>query len=163
LRAITETVADCGEVLTALNRYLCQKDQDVGFVTCFLVKLDVENRTFTYASAGHEAFLVDDQGRPRKLESQGPPVGLFEGTNYQSSLPESISPGSLLVLVTDGILDAQSTSGDFYGSKRLLSELSDLRLHSSRAMVNSLHHAVGEFSNWVPQKDDMTAVVVRAC
>lgn len=163
LRAITRTEDDCGKVLALLNQYLCEDDLDAAFVTCFFAKLDPGGRVLTFASAGQPAYLVDADMHPTKLESQGAPLGVVEGGTYETSAAVSVTADSLLVVPTDGILEAQSGEGELFGPKRMLTVLSDQRLHSARDLISGLHHAVGEFTDWAPQKDDMTAVIVRAC
>ena len=162
LRAITQDNCDCGEALTLLNRFLCQDDAETGFVTCFFAKLDAEKRTFTYASAGQPGYFVDAHGHPQKLESDGPPLGLVEDAIYQASPATPLPADSLLALPTDGILEAQSSARELFGQERLLAVLSNSRLRSARDMIKAVHRGVGEFSDWAPQSDDMTAVIVRA-
>ena len=162
LRAITQDDCDCGEALTLLNRFLCLDDAESGFVTCLFAKLDAAKRTFTYASAEQAGYFVDADGQTQQLDSHGPPLGLVDNASYETGPPTTLAVGSLLVLPTDGILEAQSAERELFGSKRMLAVLSDSRLRSSHDLIDALHRSVGEFSEWAPPKDDMTAVVVRA-
>ncbi len=163
LRAISSTASECGDTLTLLNRYLCKEQRDSRFVTCFMAKLDAECRSLTYASAGHEAYIIDEMGQTHTLASKSPPLGLIEDARYESISATAMTPGSLLAIVTDGILESQSPEREMYGSERLLGVVSNHTPRSARDIITSLHHEIGEFTKGAPQSDDMTVVVIRAC
>ena len=65
IRSVLEWEHDPGAVLTKVNSLIAHDCIRGAFVTTFLGVLTPENRTITYATAGHEGFLLDRFGRPK--------------------------------------------------------------------------------------------------
>jgi serine phosphatase RsbU (regulator of sigma subunit) len=162
LRALALTHIDIGTIFGLLNRALCMDVPEGRFATLFLGRLDAQRRLFTYASAGHPSgYLLDSQGRvKRSLGSTGMPLGILPDETYESAEPVALAEGDLLVLVTDGMLEAPHDDGTQFGSARLLELVRANRLAPARVIVDALYRTVRE---QVPgaQQDDMTAIVIK--
>ncbi len=97
-----------------------------GFATGLLGELDVVAGEFWWISAGHLEPLVLRDGRAvRTLQTEPAlPFGLngdFPGLSDKRTLgSEQLQPGDLLLLYTDGITEARSPDGDFFGLERLI-------------------------------------------
>ena len=63
LRSAVETKSDPGEILETVNRVLAADMEGNRFVTMLLACLHAPTRRFTYASAGHDARVLDQSGR----------------------------------------------------------------------------------------------------
>lgn len=72
-----------------------------------------------------------------------------------------LEPGDLLVLYTDGILEAKNADGVQFGQERLRNTLKDAALRSPRATVNRLVKEVHAFTQNMPQHDDLTVLALR--
>ena len=96
------------------------------FSTGLLGELDTGTGVFTWMSAGHLEPLVLREGRLVKTLELEPalPFGISHG--LPSPLPaanmgsEQLQPGDLLLLYTDGVTEARSPDGDFFGVERLI-------------------------------------------
>ncbi len=73
----------------------------------------------------------------------------------------SLESGDLLLLVTDGILEAQSPAGDAFGTDRLLDTVRAAQTGTAAEIVGRLFHAVRKFCGPTKPIDDVTAMVVR--
>ena len=123
------------EVVESTNTLLVEKDLP-GFVTLFLGILDTETGTLRYVSAGHpETFLRRTSGEPQLLGSGSSPLGIFPDASWKPGIVH-LEPGDLLLLYTDGVLEARR-NGELFGLKRLESVLKRKRLS-----VERLPHAV---------------------
>ena len=86
-------------------------------------------------------------------------------------LPESeyrersigLASGDVVVLHTDGILEAQDRARDMYGEDRLsrLVRTMDTSALTARAIRDAILHDVQHFTASAPQHDDMTVVVIK--
>jgi serine phosphatase RsbU (regulator of sigma subunit) len=104
---------DPGDILSGLNNVLIAQGQ-LGFTTacCICISLD---GTFTLANAGHIAPYICG----REIESPPSlPLGIAENQSYEV-VPGRLSPGERIVLLSDGVLEARSKSGELYGFDRL--------------------------------------------
>jgi sigma-B regulation protein RsbU (phosphoserine phosphatase) len=170
-RACLHALAHAWKNLAATGNDLCQilkrtnavlsSPNNSRFTSLFFVLLDPANQSFTYAAAGHRAFLLRSDGSHEELPSTGPLLGLFPNFEITESDPIQIQPDELVFLPTDGIEEAQATNGELFGKERMISELNGHTQKSASAMIEHVFAAAQDFSGENPQLDDMTAVGFR--
>jgi sigma-B regulation protein RsbU (phosphoserine phosphatase) len=159
IHAAAEVTPD--ETLTALLDSLSAElaKTEMHF-SVFYGVLDPEVGRLSYASAGHpHAFRVPKAGAPERLEATAPPLGLAaHGTIQRRQLPWRKGE-DLLVLWTDGLVDARNDSDEAYGEARLLNCLTAHRTESPDAIVKAVLEDTDAFG--VRAIDDRTLLVMR--
>jgi phosphoserine phosphatase RsbU/P len=122
--------------------------------------LDPQNGRLTYANAGHpHAFRVPRSGPPERLESTAPPLGLATvGSIQRRQLPWSVG-NDLLVLWTDGLVDARNEAREPFGEQRLLDCVAKLRRQTPEAIVSAVLRDAEAFG--ARPTDDRTLLVLR--
>ena len=100
------TRAPLGGFLERCNRALeIQLGDATMFITAYVFRLDPKTNEFAYSAAGHPpALLFRKDGSESQLQSEGPPIGLFEDATYKES-SITLDPGDRIVLVTDGLYE----------------------------------------------------------
>lgn len=161
LRALAECHDDPGELLTHANRLFSARDSG-HFVTLLLCCLDAHARSFVYAAAGHRGYLVGASGAVSRLESTSIPLGVESHTAVLSSPRIALAPGDILVLLTDGVEEAMSPDYTMFGLERALDVVHKNRERSASHIVEAIFRAACDFTQWEPQADDITAVIVKA-
>ncbi|HET9466523.1 MAG TPA: GAF domain-containing SpoIIE family protein phosphatase [Gemmatimonadales bacterium] len=122
--------------------------------------LDPSKRQLEYASAGHHhSFQVPRHGPPERLETTAPPLGLATPASIQQrQIPWSVG-NDLLVLWTDGLVDARNELGEPFGEQRLLDEIVTHRRETPEAIVRQVLEKADEFG--ARPTDDRTLLVLR--
>jgi PAS domain S-box-containing protein len=163
VRSLAQTCATAGEVMTRVNGFVFEETEGDSFVTMILIRLDPRTRTLTYANAGHPpGYVLDPSGNVRaELGSSAIPLGIEEQCDFPVAEPIVLRPGELVVLVTDGILEALSPEGTFFGSERLLEILRTARDRTGPEILEDLHRAVARHTGTAVFEDDVTAVVIK--
>ena len=163
IRALARTNDDVGEILTIANRAIAEDTQSENFVTLAFAIVNPHTRTLNYASAGHPSgFILDSAGLvKRELPSTSLPLCVNEDTTFESSPEIVMEPGDMLVLMSDGILDASSPHESLFGMDRALDIVRVYRNESALQIVDNLYFAVRAFSQEASQTDDITAVVLK--
>jgi sigma-B regulation protein RsbU (phosphoserine phosphatase) len=163
LRAFARTHADVSQVLALANHTLAQDVEGDRFITLVMARLDPQARTLRYASAGHTSgYVFDARGEVKwVLDSTGIPLGIQAGASFPSRGPMSLEAGDLVLLLTDGIVEARSPDGVPFGAGRTADLVRLYRKASARQIVDNLYHAVRAFAQGMPQIDDITATVVK--
>jgi sigma-B regulation protein RsbU (phosphoserine phosphatase) len=163
LRAFAQTHSDVSEVLGLINRVLVPDVDGDRFITMLLAKLDPRSRTLVYASAGHQtAFVIDAAGGvKRSMPSTGIPLGIRDDTDFPASPAIPMQTGDIVLLVTDGVVEARDPEGVVFGSKRAVDLVRIYRKLTARRIVDNLYYAVRAFSRDLPQYDDITATVIK--
>ena len=150
------------DLVEALNNYACAHSLGgLRFTTAFLADLEPEARALTYVSAGHNApILRRASGQIERLEAGGLPLGIARGArhNYGNT---TLSSGDLLVIFTDGVVEAHNGSGEEYGEPRLLQLLSSPPVSSAGDDLRRLMASVDTFVGTARQHDDITCLVLR--
>ena len=137
-------------IAAATNRYLCQKA--VGkYATMVLLRL-YQDGTLEYVNCGHVYPRLCSDASVSRLEHTNLPVGLFSSAEYTVGIA-TLRPSSGVILVSDGITEAEDAKGDFFGDERLdaVSLCADLQ---------SILERVTDFCAGRPANDDCTVVQV---
>ncbi len=163
LQAAIRTEKEIARILSLVNKSLIHEIEDDRFVTLVLASLDPRSRLLTYASAGHPTgYVFDSSGNVRiRLESTGMPLAVRPDTVFPVSEPILLLPGDVVVLITDGALEARSPEEDMFGRQRLLETV---RVHLDKTaseIIDSLYRAICDFSQREPPLDDIAFVVVK--
>lgn len=151
------------ETATAdLAHDLARDNSEAMFVTLLLVLVDPATGRAELMNAGHENPLLLRAGSvsPLALEG-GPPLCAIDGFPYVAE-PLALQPGDGLLLVSDGVTEAQSPVGDFFGHARLAAVLAALGADWTPAIAcSALANAVRDFEGGGEPSDDLTILAMR--
>jgi sigma-B regulation protein RsbU (phosphoserine phosphatase) len=163
VRSLAETASEIDKMLLRVNRSLIQNARNEHFVTLLLVQLDPLSRRLGYVNAGHpSSYVLDVSGRlTARLPSTGLPLGVDAEAVFPIGDSHQLNPGDVVLLLTDGLLEAMSPDGDSFGTDRLLDILSANRAKPAAEIITAIYRALQQFSGGVPLVDDVTLVVVK--
>jgi serine phosphatase RsbU (regulator of sigma subunit) len=149
------------EVLHRINRLLCEKSLPFQFVTLFLFLLRPDG-VGQFISAGHNpAYLFRSAtGKMEELAPDAGVLGLFDSVSFESRAFH-LDKGDILAVYSDGLTDAETPRGEMFGEKRLLEIMRREGPSGSDAVERGLLKAIQDFTEGMPQTDDITFVVVE--
>jgi serine phosphatase RsbU (regulator of sigma subunit) len=164
LRALSLAHAGLDRTVALVNRCLVEDVGDDHFVTLILARLDPRTHSLVYTNAGHPCgCVVDPSGGVRAyLKSTGPLLGVFPEGDFPMGPATTLGPGDLVLLLTDGVIDARAPDGTSFGSQRAIDIVHAYRWDTAAEIVFNLYHAVRAFAHNQPQLDDITAVVIKS-
>ncbi len=163
LQALAALPTSLGNLVAGLNRYACAHSLNgLRYTTALLVEFELATHGLRYVNAGHNAAVLRRAaGRFDRLEAGGLPLGIEAQAGYEvGSL--ALSPGDLLVIFTDGMVEAVNEDGEEFGEQRLLELLRTSATGSARETLDQLMAAVDSYAQGTRQRDDMTCLVLRA-
>jgi len=163
IRSIVNSGLEIDQIMEQTNASLEEETDAERFVTLFLGRLDHKTGSFTYVNAGHPTgFVVDGSGGIKaRLESTGIPIGVYPEAKFPISGSIVLERGDILILPTDGILEAASPSSEEFGDERLLQIVRENRQRSAREIIGSILSSTLRFTQRDQLEDDATAVVVK--
>jgi phosphoserine phosphatase RsbU/P len=162
LRTLAATPISFLDLVSKLNDYACAHSLNgLRYTTAFLGELDPGTRRLTYINAGHNyPVLCRASGGIERLETGGLPLGIGAGARYASG-NAALNPGDLLVVFTDGVVEAVNDRGEEFGEGRLLQLLSTRAPGSAPDQLKRLMSAVEGFVGPAPQHDDITCLILH--
>ncbi len=151
--------------LARLNRLLMDRASGERYVTMFSCYHDHKAQTLHYINAGHCPPLLVHQTEPGsfeviKLKEGGTVIGLLPVAEYQQG-EVAISPGDVLVVFSDGIVESTNAADEEYGEERLAQEAQAHYSAPVEVLRQRVIESVRQFAAGVPAADDLTFVIVR--
>jgi sigma-B regulation protein RsbU (phosphoserine phosphatase) len=130
------------------------------FVSMFYGELE-PNGNFIYVNAGHPPpFYLAASGRVDRLTEGGPVLGPVPDTGYERGFVR-LRPGDLVMLYTDGIIEAEDDTGREWRAGELIELLRRERTRPAAEIVDKVFTAVVDHTGGAPPHDDRTVVVIR--
>jgi sigma-B regulation protein RsbU (phosphoserine phosphatase) len=148
-------------LLALANQAIFEDTEGTRWVTLFFALLDPQARTIVHAAAGHEGYVLTHVGAVKRMEGTGPPIGMIGDSVYSCGQPVTLASGDVLILLTDGFLEAQAPAGNWFGIQRVLTTIADNRHRTALEILDALFREVHRFCDPRSPQDDLTAVIVR--
>jgi PAS domain S-box-containing protein len=163
LRSLTQLHAEPHEILARANAILVERSEEDRFVTLLFAKLDPVDRWLSYAGAGHPpGYVLSADGSVKAcLASDSLPLGVAAEAGFATNGPIRLDSGDLVLLLTDGLLEARSPQGAPFGTEGVLQSVRENHARPAREIVDALHHAVVAHVGQEHLDDDATVVVVK--
>jgi sigma-B regulation protein RsbU (phosphoserine phosphatase) len=151
-----------GEVIALVNRHITRMHKTTQFVTVLYGILNLKTHELNYARAGHEPPLVltADARVERLPHNRGVPLGLMENIVIdQRSVV--LSPGTTLLMYTDGMLDCRNANGEPFGLERIKQTLGGLVDLNAQRVCDLLFETLKNYQDGAKQDDDVALVAVH--
>ncbi len=134
----------------------------LGYVTLSPSKNNADGQWDLYvANAGLVAPLIRHRnGTVEWLDVLGLPLGMVEETIYME-VHYTLVPGDLLILSSDGIVEARNTAGELYGFERLAACVAVAPYQNAKALQERVLEDIRSFTEDAEVNDDLTMVVIR--
>ena len=163
LRSFVLEHSDLGETLRHVNTLLCQEMEEGRFVTLLFVQIESASRRLKYVNLGHPSgYVLGHSGDVKAvLQSGGLALAILPDMEFPPSQAVELEPKDIVLLITDGILEARSPGGALFGVERMLEIVRASRDRQASEILQSLQQAVFDFTKLKKPQDDLTAVVIK--
>jgi sigma-B regulation protein RsbU (phosphoserine phosphatase) len=152
---------DLSWVVEELNEAIQRSSTAERYSTLLCGLLDASRTQFKYVNAGHiPPFVVRSAGEIERPDGAGLPAGLLPGISYLQS-QVSVSPGDLIVCLSDGLTEAQDANGELWEADAIEKILQESRGDPVEEILRKLVRAADSHAGSAEQADDMTVLVVR--
>jgi sigma-B regulation protein RsbU (phosphoserine phosphatase) len=147
-------------VIGHLNRLIAETTEANLYVTSFTCRVDAAAGSLEYINAGHPPPLVLRGERALALDAGSLAVGMFAEADYAVT-GFQLQPGDVLVLFTDGVIEAASEAGEEYGSERLAAAARARRHLPAADLQAALLADIRGFCGRDEFADDLTLMIVK--
>jgi serine phosphatase RsbU (regulator of sigma subunit) len=160
-RALARTGLDAAQVATALNDNVVADAEAERFCTAVVVTLAPDDNGIAadLVVAGHPApIVVRATGTMDECGGDNQLLGVFADAVFTTTSTR-LSRGDVLVLVTDGVLEARDPHGEFFDEGRLFDAIRHA-IRTAEGIADGVHAAVAAFAP--NMTDDLAIVTVEA-
>jgi sigma-B regulation protein RsbU (phosphoserine phosphatase) len=147
-------------MLCMLNDALQERKLESQYVTMLFALWNDESRTLQVANSGAVQPIFCRDGQSLTIKAEGFPLGMFPNVTYDE-IGVVTQPGDIVVFVSDGILDAENSQNEMYGSERLSKILCASPEHSAGQIADAILGDVTRFQDGKDRFDDETIIVLK--
>ncbi len=153
---------DAATTLTEINQGITGRIEIDHFATIAILIYDQGRREAQYANAAHLPLMVyrHSTGTLAKLDAKGLPIGVEREAAYEQKRLR-VEPGDMLVLCTDGIIEAMNADGQQYTLGRLKSVIEKDAAGGADKLVQAIRDDVGLHVAGARQHDDQTLMLLQ--
>ncbi len=152
------------EDILARARHLLLQDLGLDrFITVFFGQLSPEKGLWTYINAGHPpGYVMAADGRIKEELMPGTAaLGLDLDEVDLHPVQVTLEPGDLVLLLSDGIPEARSSTDEEFGEERMIDIVRRERARPAADIIRTLMDEAQRFNGADPNQDDMTLVVIK--
>lgn len=161
-RSLAQKAESPSETLTLINQALYEDLRALrSFVTLFCADWDPVTRKLSYANAGHNLpLLISGPNQYTFLESKGIMIGGLLNQVYKE-YEIVMEKDDCLFFYTDGIVEAQSSKGEYFGKDRLINLLTKNSFSKVTEIKDAVLEDIKRFTHNHFQKDDITMLIFK--
>ena len=142
-----------------LNRIIHESRLTSKFVSLFYGELEASG-TFIYVNAGHNPPILVKERETVLLRQTGMVLGPSREAAYSRGFV-TMDVGDVLVLYTDGIVEAANSRDQEFGIDRLKRVVSENRSRTAEEILSAILQQVAAFTRGAVAQDDRTLLVIR--
>jgi sigma-B regulation protein RsbU (phosphoserine phosphatase) len=149
-------------VLALLHDTVVEVDGGRHRVTAFAAIVDRNAGRITYAAAGHRGgYLVRKKGAEAELVALiGRGTALGERERVIGTGVRDLAADDVIVLISDGVIESRSATGQAWGERRLQRALRELAPRAGEQLGEALLDAARAHAGEATHDDDLLVVVV---
>ena len=163
-RLLAETNGSPAMLVGSLNRWLCRNIPVTKFVSLVCLGIDNSNGAgsrVVYTNAGHcPPLVIRKGGQIDILAPTGAVIGVRDDFEYAEA-EIGMESGDLIVVYTDGIVEAMNKDRDEFGEKRLIDFVQPRRSHDLKTLLPDLITHVKAFALKPQLEDDYVVLAIR--
>ncbi|GAA4376737.1 GAF domain-containing SpoIIE family protein phosphatase [Hymenobacter koreensis] len=152
--------------MTMANQALSHCLERSSFITASFYIIDYKERGFAFARAGHCHTLYYNAITEETFyfQTAGLGLGIMRDTSYEKRIKNmyyDYNPGDVMIMYTDGIVEARDGTGEEYGEDRLRELLGRTFYLEAEEIKQAIVDDVEDFTHGQPPHDDQTLLVIK--
>lgn len=148
-------------IVNLLNNSIGEYTQSDMFITFFIGMLDLKTGILKYCNAGHTPPIMTTPDRTVSFFDihADLPLGVLKDHNY-TEYSYTFTPGSGILLYTDGVTDLENQHGLTYGKDKLLEIIRHNHELHPRAFIQKILSDLRSYHEHCEQTDDITLLTL---
>ncbi len=162
LHLIASSDREVQTMLTWVNRGISGEIDIDHYATMSILTYDQKTSEIVYSNAAHHPLLIyrNATKEVETLDTEGLPIGIEKSTAYTQKKIK-LDPGDLIILYTDGIIEAMNAKGEQYSTERFQNLVKDHANLSPKELLDALKEDLDGFVKNAKQHDDQTLLLMK--
>ena len=162
MQLVVNTQKTAATILTWTNRGITGKINIDHFASLVLANYDSENKKMQIATAGNAPGLIYHESTKEieALQITSDPIGVDKATVY-TDIEFPVEPGDIIVLYTDGLVEAVDANSRQYGVDNIKSLIKENANLKATDISTKIKKSLKEFCGSAKQHDDQTLLVIK--
>ena len=160
IKTLGPEYTNLNDLATKINELFRYNTTLIRFISMCLIGLDIYRNRVSYCNAGHHPplFWNSNQEKAIWLNPTGPAIGLTHTAKYITRTID-ISENDLLILYTDGLVEAKNAEGEEFGEELLLKYVQSNNDQTAENILKGLRKTGEEFAGKF--QDDVALLVIK--
>jgi len=162
LRLIANTPQTAGTILSLANRGLALEKTIDHYASAVLLNYDAVQKKIQFATAGAVPVLHfrARTGEWEKISSESEPLGVEKNSEYKDYTIQTVA-GDIIVLYTDGLVEAVNEKGEQYSAQRLKTVIRNAASSNGKRIAQEVKDDLYGFTGKSILHDDQSFVVLK--
>jgi serine phosphatase RsbU (regulator of sigma subunit) len=160
IRAIAPNCKSLAELGTQVNKIFCRDGLPTRFTSLVYIEITPDSGLIRTLNAGHLPPIAITKKSIEEMQRGAPALGILPDANYEEQRIE-LRSGEVMLVYSDGLIEARDERGQFFGEARLMELLPKLRGLSADAMGSRLLGELGRFVGDAQPSDDLSFILLK--
>ncbi|HZK19697.1 MAG TPA: SpoIIE family protein phosphatase [Treponemataceae bacterium] len=162
LRLIVNTTKSAGTILEWANRGVASESNIDHYAGVALVNYDTTTQEIQFATAGTTPIIhyAAEDKFCRKISKDSEPMGVEKFNTYED-IKLSLQSGDIIILFTDGVVEAVNKEGKQYSETRICDIIEKNATSNGKKITSAIKADLKKFCGEEPQHDDQTILVIK--
>ncbi len=162
LRLIVAAKHDPATILTWINKGITGSISTDHFATLCFLTYNRRKQEIVYSNAAHLPVLVfkNNENKFIQVDTPGLPIGVESTTKY-AQRRFKLNTNDLVVLYTDGIIEAMDIHGNQYSLQSLTGIIRKHKNLPAQEIAGKIESGLKTFTDKTKQHDDQTLIVMK--
>lgn len=163
IRTQAKDTARPAAILGLLNHFLFEDLNKADyFISAFYLQYDIARQELNYANAGHPPplFLQANSQHCGQLDADGMILGIRKSVGFEEK-KILLDKGDLILLYTDGLIEAENRDGEFFGLDKVAELLVQCAGQPPQTIISALLDALKMFCQRDTFNDDITLLIFQ--
>jgi len=161
LQSLIFQFRDLETFVFALNEAVFKITKSDKFITFFIAEIDGTKKSMRYINAGHYPPILFQNGKEKILKSGTTVIGAFEKLPFIQEEEIKLSKDAMIFCFTDGLIDLQNESGNFFGEERISSFVKKNHKQKPENFNHDLMNEINTFKGMQEYVDDIALLTCK--
>lgn len=160
IRAIVNEDYTLPEFAAKVNKIFNRDSLPSLFASMLYMQIEPNSGRIDYVNAGHLPPLILRGENIEEAEKGDAAIGIMKDSQFSGRLVE-LQPGEVFIVFSDGVTEAMSEAGQFFGKQRLINTIKKYHDRSADKLGDAIVQQVEYFAGNAPRSDDLSLVILK--